>query len=562
MTAQTKALPNPLTAFAAQVARRPEAIAFVQPLSGGQLREYNWRQVDDEARRIAFYLSTLHLPPHSNIALMSKNCAEWIMCDLAIWMAGHVSVPLYPTLAAQTVNQIMTHSNCPVLFVGKLDSWEEMARGVPEGVRCIAFSLAPDGARAAYPVWTELLDQYRPLADIANPAMSDLATIIYTSGTTGTPKGVMQDFSRLATVGTYAGKVYAMSESDRLISYLPLSHVAERDAIELAMLYNGMRVFFADSLDTFAQDIQRARPTVFFAVPRIWTKFYQKICEKIPPKKLAMLLKIPVINRIVRKKLLSALGLDACRLMLSGAASLSPELIGWYNRLGIEILEVYGMTENMAWSHTTRMGDQKVGYVGTPNPGVECRIGEQGEILVKSAGNMLGYYKEPDMSAAAFIDGNWLRTGDQGEIDAQGRLKITGRLKEIFKTSKGKYVAPAPIENKLVNLPGIELVCVVGADMTQPIALINLTPEEKTRMAAHANEREHFTKALEALRKTVNDTLDPHEHLACCVVVTSAWTVENNMITPTLKIKRNELEKTYADRLPVWQQSKGVIWEN
>ncbi|MFP5440385.1 MAG: AMP-binding protein [Gammaproteobacteria bacterium] len=561
MTSLPLELTSPLDALAAQVARRPDAIAFVQPLGGGALREYSWRQVDDEARRMAAYINTLGLPARSNIALMSKNCAEWILCDLAIWMAGHVSVPLYPTLAAQTVNQIMTHSGAPLLFVGKLDGWHEMAPGVPAGVTRIAFSLAPDEARRDYRVWSDIVLATAPLQDIARPAMSDLATIIYTSGTTGVPKGVMHDFSRLATVGVYAGQVYSMRENDRLISYLPLSHVAERDAVEMAMLYNGMKVFFAESLDTFAADIQRARPTVFFAVPRIWSKFYQKVCEKMPPKKLDLLLKIPVLGGVVRRKLLAALGLDQCRLALSGAAALSPELIGWYRRLGLEILEVYGMTENMAWSHTTREGDQKIGYVGKTNPGVECRIGEHGEILVKSPGNMLGYYREPEMTAASFIDGDWLRTGDQGEIDSEGRLKITGRLKEIFKTSKGKYVAPAPIENKLVGLPGIELVCVVGADMAQPIALINLTPEEKAKMAAHAHEREKFTHHLEALRKDVNETLDPHEQLACCVVVKGAWTVENNIVTPTLKIKRNELEKHYADRLPQWQKGKGVIWE-
>jgi long-chain acyl-CoA synthetase len=552
---------NPLDALARQVARRPHAVAFVQPLGHGALREYTWTQIDDEARRMAAHISSLGYAKGTNIALMSKNCAEWILCDLAIWMAGHVSVPLYPTLAAQTVNQIMTHCAAPLLFVGKLDGWHEMAPGVPEHVTRIAFSLAPDTARFDYPMWTDLVAAHAPLKDVAQPAMSDLATIIYTSGTTGVPKGVMHDFARLATVGNYAGKVYAMGENDRLISYLPLSHVAERDAVELAMLYNGMKVFFAESLETFAADIQRARPTVFFAVPRIWSKFYQKVCEKMPPEKLARLLKIPVIKGIVRKKLLKALGLDECRLALSGAAALSPQLIGWYKQLGIEILEVYGMTENMAWSHTTRAGDQQIGYVGKVNPGVECRIGEHGEILVKSAGNMLGYYKEPEMSAAAFIDGDWLRTGDQGEIDSAGRLKITGRLKEIFKTSKGKYVAPSPIENKLVGLPGVELVCVVGADMAQPIALINLTPEEKVKMAAHKHERDHFSKALEELRVAVNDTLDPHEQLACCVVVTAAWTVENNIVTPTLKIKRNELEKHYAPRLLQWQKGKGVIWE-
>lgn len=551
---------SPLEALAQQVHQNPQGVCFVQPLGGGKTREYTWKEVDAEARRMASHLAGKGYPEGSHIALISKNCAEWIICDLAIWMAGCVSIPLYPTLNANTVNQILTHSESKLLFVGKLDAWEEMKPGVPADLPCIAFSLAPDDARSSYPAWTSIIASEQPLPVVAELKPEQLATIIYTSGTTGAPKGVMHDFSHLSVIGKRAGEVYGMSTNDRLISYLPLSHVAERDAVELAMLYNGMKVFFAESLDTFAADIQRARPTVFFSVPRLWSKFYQKVCEKIPAERLNLLLKIPFINNVIRKKLLTALGLDQCRLALSGAAALSPELIDWYNKLGLEILEVYGMTENMAWSHTTRMGDQKIGYVGKTNPGVECRIGEHGEILVKSEGNMLGYYKEPEMSAAAFVDGVWLRTGDKGELDKEGRLRITGRLKEIFKTAKGKYVAPTPIENKLVGLRGIELVCVVGEDMGQPIALVNLTPEEKERLG-HGHEREHFAKELDHLRHEVNATLDPHEQLSCIVVVQEAWSVENNIVTPTLKIKRNELEKHYATRLAGWQHGKGVIWE-
>lgn len=558
--ATPETLMTPLQALARQVSARPNDICFVQPLGDGNVREYSWQDFDQEARRMAAWIAAQQLPAGSHIALLSKNCAEWIICDIAIWMAGHVSVPLYPTLAAHTVNQILTHSEAKLLFIGKLDTWPDMKPGVPAGMRCVALSLAPEDARQAHTRWEDIVASYAPLQTLASPALSDLATIVYTSGTTGMPKGVMHPFSNMAQVGVYAGQVYQMSAQDRLISYLPLSHIAERDVVELAMLYNGMKVFFAESLETFASDLQRARPTVFFAVPRIWSRFYQKVCEKMPPKKLDLLLRIPFVSRLVRKKLLSALGLDQCRLALSGAAALSPELISWYNKLGLEILEVYGMTENMAWSHATRMGEQRVGYVGKINPGVECRIGEQGEILVKSPGNMRGYYKEPEMSASAFIDDVWLRTGDKGEEDAQGRLRITGRLKEIFKTSKGKYVAPTPIENKLVGLPGIELVCVVGEDMPQPIALINLTPEEKSRLI-EAAQRDQFSRQLEQLRLVVNETLDPHEQLSCCIIVRDGWGVENNIVTPTLKIKRNELEKFYSDRLPQWARGKSVIWE-
>lgn len=549
---------TPLQAFASTVRQRGKAVAMIQPLGGGKLREYNWLEIQDEALRMASYLRSLNLPANTNVALMSKNCAEWIVADLAIWMAGHVSVPLYPTLTSTSVRLILEHSGAPLLFVGKLDVWDEAKAGVPESVDCIAFSLAPDDARSRFPVWNDIIAQHQPLVDPSDPSEDALATIIYTSGTTGMPKGVMHSFRNFAVVGTKLVNVYDLKSSDRMISYLPLSHIAERAAVELALIYVGHEVHFAESLETFADDLKRARPTLFFAVPRIWTKFYQKVTDAMPPAKLSRLLRIPILNRIIKKKILSAMGLQDCRIALSGAAALSPEVIEWFNKLGFEILEVYGMTENMAWSHTTRSGDQRVGWVGLPNEGVECRIAEGGEIHVRSPGNMLGYYREEVQTKEAFADGGWLKTGDVGQLDGQGRLRITGRVKEIFKTEKGKYVAPAPIENRLVSFHGVEQACVMGPGLPQPIALLNLSPEEVVRL--ERDGRDDYSQGLAELLSKVNHELDAHERLQCLVVVSEAWTVENGMLTPTLKMKRNELEKLYADRVPEWSRNRGVIW--
>lgn len=552
------AMKTPLQAFADTVRKQGKTVAMIQPLGGGKLREYNWLEIQDEALRMASYLRSLDLPENTNIALMSKNCAEWIIADLAIWMAGHVSVPLYPTLTSTSVRQILEHSGAPVLFVGKLDVWDEAQAGVPESVRCIAFSLAPDDARSRFPLWQEIVSQHQPLPDPANPSEDSLATIIYTSGTTGMPKGVMHSFKNFAVVGTKLVNVYNLQPTDRMISYLPLSHIAERAAVELALIYVGHQVHFAESLETFGEDLKRASPTLFFAVPRIWNKFYQKVNDAMPAAKLRRLLRIPILNRVIKKKILSAMGLAECRIALSGAAALSPQVIEWFNRLGFEILEVYGMTENMAWSHTTRSGDQRVGWVGLPNEGVECRIAEGGEIQIRSPGNMLGYYKEPALTDEAFAEGGWLKTGDVGQLDGQGRLRITGRVKEIFKTEKGKYVAPAPIENRLVSFHGIEQACVIGPGLPQPIALLNLSPEENARL--EKDGRDEYSRELGELLARVNQELDAHERLQCLVVVPEIWAVENGMLTPTLKLKRNELEKLYADRVPGWARGRGVIW--
>lgn len=551
---------TPLQALQQRVEQQGNSVAFVQPLGGGQVREYTWKDIDLEARKMAAYLQSQGMQKGDHIALVSKNCAEWIMADLAIWIAGGVSVPLYPTLVAETVRLIMEHSESKMLFVGKLDDWDMMKDGVPEGVKQIAFSLAPDDAKRDFPVWSDIIAETAPIEEIFSPEPADLATIVYTSGTTGMPKGVMHDFQALSTIGSKMIKVYDLQPDERMISYLPLSHVAERLAVEIAQLYVGNKVFFAESLETFGEDIKRAQPTVFFAVPRIWSKFYQKASEAVPPKKLNTLLKIPFLNKVIKKKVLGAMGLDECRIALSGAAALSPEIITWFKKLGLEILEVYGMTENLAWSHTTEVGDQMIGWVGTPNDGVECRIAENGEIMVRSLGNMKGYYKMPEKTAEDLTEDGWLHTGDKGQIDAKGRLKITGRVKEIFKTEKGKYVAPVPIENHIVTLPGLELACVIGEGMGQPIALLNLTPEEQGRLSTGA-EKEHFTQELEKHLQHVNGQIDPHERLTTLVVCKDAWTVENNMITPTLKLKRNVIEEHYAEGVAQWSKTRGVVWE-
>ena len=264
---------TPLKALARLRSQQGDAVAFVQPLGGGELREYTWKQVDEEARKIAAYLQSIGMQKGDHVALVSKNCAEWIITDVAIWMAGGVSVPLYPTLVAETVRQILEHSESKFLFVGKLDDWDIMKAGVPDGVQQIALSLAPADVLKDFPKWPDIIRDTAPLLEVNAPALTDLATIVYTSGTTGMPKGVMHDFEGLSTVGEKMIKLYDLKPDGRMISYLPLSHVAERVAVEIAVLYVGNKIFFAESLDTFGEDIKRAQPTVFFAVPRIWSKF-------------------------------------------------------------------------------------------------------------------------------------------------------------------------------------------------------------------------------------------------------------------------------------------------
>jgi long-chain acyl-CoA synthetase len=537
----------------------PGRIVFTQPMGGGVVRDFTWREAMDETRRMAAHLKSLGLPPGSTIALLSKNCAHWMMTDWAIWMAGYVSVPLYPTLAADTVRQILTHSEARLLFVGKLDGWEGMKAGVPAGLPCISYPLSPPND---YPTWDDIVKQTAPLVGEPVRAADELSTIMYTSGTTGNPKGVMHSFGTFAWSIQSGLKRVPLDSKGRMLSYLPLAHVAERTLVEHGLLATGMQVYFAESLETFTQDLQRARPTVLFSVPRLWVKFQQGVSAKMPPDKLKRLLKIPILSRIVKKKILTALGLTECEFAAGGAAPMPPELLSWYDSLGLPIVEVYGMTENCGISHSTVRGKLRPGTVGTPYEGVQSRIDPaNGEIQMKSPGLMLGYFKEPQLTKEAITEDGWLHTGDKGALDAEGNLKITGRVKDLFKTSKGKYVAPAPIEDRLVMHVAVEACVVTGANLGQPLGIVMLN-EGAARNWRDAAQRQALEASLAEHLQAVNAPLDPHEQLDCLVVVTEPWTVENGFITPTFKVKRNHIEEVYGARFDTWVGSRRkVVWE-
>ncbi len=540
----------------------PSRVALTQPMGGDVVQDFTWAQVADQSRRMAAHLRSQGWAPGSKVAILSKNCAWWMMSDLAIWMAGYVSVPLYPTLAPETITQILTHSEARACFVGKLDGWEQMKPGVPAGLPCMSYPLSPDDARAAYDGWDAIVARTAPLQDSPTRSEDELATLIYTSGTTGMPKGVMHSFGNFAWALDRGLQRIPLTQDDRMLSYLPLAHVVERMLVEHGWLRTAMHVYFAESLDTFAADLQRARPTVFFSVPRLWVKFQQGVHHKMPPAKLQRLLGIPILGGIVRKKVKKALGLDQCTFAAGGAAPMPMALLQWYGRLGLPINEGYGMTENLALSHITVNGQNQQGTVGPTYPGVEHRIDPvTGEIQMHSQALMQGYYKAPEKTAEVFTPDGWLKTGDKGSIDGQGLLRITGRVKDLFKTGKGKYVSPAPIEDKLVMHEAVEACVVTGANLGQPLGIVMLNAEFAGKAADPVARAALETSLAEHLRR-INATLDPHERLQTIVVTTTAWTVDNDVITPTFKVKRNRIEDLYAKHYDAWEASgKSVIWQ-
>lgn len=535
--------------------RQPDAIYLTQPFNG-RVIEYTWAQVGDQVRRIAGHLRSLKLPAGSQIALLSKNCAHWIMADLAIWMAGHVSVPIYPSLNSETVRYILEHSETRLLFLGPLDDWAQMRDGVACDMSIITLPGAPEVQTCR---WDDLVAVSQPLQEMVERAPEELAALIYTSGSTGEPKGVMTSFAAIAA-GSLLMRSVGVDTRDRMLSYLPLSHVFEGAIVLAGSLRFGFHLYFSEGLSSFMDDLRRAKPTLFLSVPRLWIKFQQSVQQQLPPRKLARLLSIPLLGSLVRRKVLRQIGLDHVRVAGSGSAPLPATVLRWYRDLELELLEGYGMTENFSYSHISRTGYSRLGYVGQPLPGVEQRISMNGEIQLRSPGIFLGYFKDSLKTAEAFTTDGWFRTGDMGELDTDGRLKITGRIKEMFKSSKGKYVVPAPIENKLLNHAQIEAVCVTGANQPQPIALLMLNAEARTALT-HEAARKALEGELLVLLDHVNATLDSHEKLAFMVVVREQWTIGNDFLTPTLKIKRHIVEQHYDPLMEEWGRARSlVVW--
>jgi long-subunit acyl-CoA synthetase (AMP-forming) len=541
---------------------RGSAVYMTQPIGGGAVRDYTWSRTIDEARRMARHLQSFGFEKGSRIAIVSKNCAHFVLSELAIWIAGYVSVAVYPTVNAKTIRYILEHSESKLLFVGKLDTWDELKQGVPTDLPCISYPLSP---KTDYPMWDDIVGKTEPIEGYPTREPDEMALILYTSGSTGQPKGVVHTFRTITSSVKGGQEVFNFSHSDRMLSYLPLAHVFERLVVETISLYVGFHVFFAESLDTFVKDVQRARPTLFHSVPRLWLKFQQGVLAKMPQKKLKTLLRIPILSGVVKKKILTGLGLDQTRMAVSGSAPIAPELIQWYRDLGLELLEGYAMSENFAYSHVSKLGKARVGYVGNTMPGVDCRISPEGEVQIKSPGNMIGYHREPELTKAAFTEDGYLKTGDRGELDSEGRLKITGRVKELFKTSKGKYVAPVPIENLINAHTHIEMSCVMGSGQAQPFALIMLseTLRKQLKSTSDGSLRGEIEGAINDLVSRVNKEVEEWEQLQCIVIVKDEWAIENGFLTPTMKLKRDVVEKTYSGHIDGWYgKRKTVIWHD
>ncbi len=558
------ALPDrelPLQRIYACEQNSPSQPLFTQPVNG-QLLNWTWASAMQEVRRMAAWIAAQNFPPGSNIVIVSKNCAWWFMADFAIWISGHVSVPFFPSARDLSLAALFAHCQPVAAFVGSLDNHLPLNEPAFHNLPFVAFpNCAPAHVPLGSALWSDIIATQPPLE--ANPVRSatDIATIIYTSGTTGQPKGAVHNFralslwakSMLPTIGPNP-----KGELDRILSYLPLAHIAERAIVEVNSLFMPIHIYFTEGQPTFLTDLIRSRCTLFFSIPRLYIRFQQGVFEKIHEKKLNILLSIPIVGNIVRKKILANLGLDRARLISSGGAAIPVDIIVWYRKMGLNFAEGYGMTES-GITHAPIPGQECIGYVGNASPWALTRISPEGEVQIKGPMNMVGYFRNPDLTREVFTDDGYFRTGDRGEMDEQGRLRLVGRLKEEFKTSKGKYVAPAQIEKLLSCSYLFESVAVFGSGMTGPFAMAVLAPPiRKDLGTAH---RSYIEAKLVNELNTVNAHLEHHEQLRFIVISEQPWTIDNELITPTLKVRRSTLEQRYSARFAAWENSQTkVIW--
>jgi long-chain acyl-CoA synthetase len=543
-----KKFDSPLSAFLHWESTTPNKEYLRQYVNGG-LEIYTFKKAGDEARRIATAINGFNLPSKSKVALLSSNCAHWVMADLAIMMSGHTSVPIYPTLGADTIEYILDHSEAKAIIVGKLLDFESQKSAIKN---MPIISVEMFGNKEAH-TWENLIAQNEPLQHTAKSDKEHLFTIIYTSGTTGNPKGVMHTIESVTNGANNLLQQMSIKEHSKLFSYLPLAHIAERAGLEIGSMFRGASMTFSESLDTFASNLEATQPDLFFAVPRIWAKFQEKILVGLPQKKLDRILRIPILGGIVKKKIKKKLGLSKATLIFSAAAPIAVSLLEWYNKLGITILQGYGMTEDCIVSHFNMPHANKIGTVGKPTYGATAKLSPEGEICILNNCLMKGYYKSPEATAESFDAEGYLKTGDVGEYDHDGYLTITGRAKDQFKTDKGKYIFPAPIELELSKNPNIEQICIVGMGIPQPILLVVLSEEGKK------NSREDISQNLTNAITEINPTLEKHEKIEKAVIMSEEWTVENGLMTPTLKLKRSQVEKIHMPMYKSWFDSEDKI---
>ncbi len=548
--------------------------------------KYSIKEIREAVDNISYGLMKLGIQKGDKIATISPNRPEWNMIDHAILQIGAVHVPVYPTISESDYRYILEHSEVKYIFVSGKELYRKIKHIVPDikNVKGLYTFKHID----EIPHLQELIDLGRENADRETLEQSkkevqpdDVATIIYTSGTTGYPKGVMLSHTNILSNVMNLHHIFPVDETCRAVSYLPLCHVYERTNIYVLM-YLGVSIYYAENMGTIADNIREVKPHVLTTVPRLLEKVYDKIMAKGRTLKgvarqlffYAVKLgekyeydgnswwlraQLKFVDGIIFSKWREALG-GNMRAVVSGGAALQPRLARIFNAAGIPLIEGYGMTETspVIAVNTFKKGERKIGTVGPPLKNVQVKISDEGEILVKGPNVMKGYFKAPEMTAETIVDG-WLHTGDVGVIDKDGMLKITGRVKEIFKTSMGKYISPALIENRFKESPFIEEIMVVGENQKFAAALIvpdfeylknycqikDIKYSSNEEIIRNPEIIKRFKKEIAHYNSFFGDT----EKIKKFELLDHQWSIETGEITANLKLKRKFIQEKYRDKI-------------
>lgn len=579
-------------------ARRLESRVALRRKEFGIWRRITWEEYARHVRWVAHALIALGMQRGERVGVIGENRPEWVYSDLGIQAAAGITVGIYATNSPEQVHYILDHSEARIVIVEgeeQLDKILEVRAQVarlehtvvmdPEGLRTFSDPMVmmfEELLRLGQQHEREHPDAVDQRLAALNP--DDMALFLYTSGTTGPPKGAMLSHRNLLALCTLSERIVPGTDRDELLSFLPLAHIAERAFSVMLATYYGYTVNFAENLESVPHNLREVRPAILFAVPRIWEKLYSGVVltmmEADWPKRLAFALAMRTGRAYARRRLdkrpvplwlrlayrlmhvsvlaplRNRIGLDRVRIALTAAAPISPDILRFFWSIGVLIREIYSQTEGTGVATVHPLGDVKLGTVGKPVPGVEVKLAPDGEILVRGPNVFKGYFKDPELTARTIVDG-WLHSGDVGEFDEDGNLRLTDRKKDIFINAYGKNIAPQYIENKLKFSPFVNDAVVIGDGKKYLVALIVIDEDNVAKWAqdrrvpfttfTDLSQSPEIRKLMAAEVEAVNRTLSSPEQVKKFALLPKRLYQEDGEVTPTMKVKRKAIMEKFAD---------------
>lgn len=515
--------------------------------------DFTWAQARDQINAVGAALEARF--GHGNkMIILSRNRPHWFMADLATIRSGNVTVSMFTTLPPATAEYIASFTEAKVLFLGESPNWEAVRGVLPDDITIVTLpGVECDGEHLT---WDQLLAEGEGKKPAYECQGDDMMTLVFTSGTTGMPKGVIQTHESNIIPIRRCIEAFGLRDEPRYFSYLPLSHIAERQIVEYASLFNCGEVNFNESLETVLRDMQRTQPHMFFGPPRIWEQFQQAVIAKFGGQE-ALDGALAADAEGIGKLVLENMGLGEVEFCLTAAAPTPPPLIHWWQSLGLTLMEGFGQTEAMGLI-VSGPDSRRIGSIGKPVGEVEYKITEEGELAVRAEGCTPGYYKQPDKTAELIRDG-WIHTGDKARVDEDGFLYITGRVKDYFKTIQGKFVAPPPIEGQFAENKLVEQQCLMGRGFSKTVMVTVLA------QGAHDKSPEDVEAAMRESVNVINDNVEKHARIGAVIISKEPWSIENEVLTPTLKIKRDKIDELFGDlgeRLARESAEQGTVLVN